>query len=114
MRMRHDPGKTLDTYFRRLNKVIKDLEGQGYKAKDDLTMAVMLDGLPPEYKSAQTFIESSEDIGYTQAKRILIQQEVALAAKMATSNVVNYINSRSGRQNSKVAAEGWGDHQGLQ
>ncbi len=106
MRMWHEPGETLDAYFRRLDKVVKDLEGQGYTAEDDLTMAVMLDGLLPKYKSAQTFIKSSKNITYMQAKQILIQWEATLAAKEATSDAVNYANSKGRHRHGKGAVTG--------
>ncbi len=101
MCMKHEHSEALNAYFWCIDKVIQDLGNQDFQVPDDLMMAVMLDRLPAEYELAQTFIESTEDVTYAQAKCILIQQEAVLAAKESAADAVNYANSKGGQWSDK-------------
>ncbi len=85
--IRRKPDKEIEVFFTRIKATQAELEESGMVASPAYQLLAILDGLPPEYDTVRTVIESEDRIDVERAKRLIRQQDGMFTAHSQVTSV---------------------------
>ena len=77
-------GGRMDSYLRAVREKISELSTVGLKLKDDIKLAIILNGLPKRYRYLVVSLEKQEKIDFDELTARLLEEELKINPPITT------------------------------
>jgi len=97
----------MDEYLRAVREKMSELATIGTKLEDDVKLALILNGLPEQYRYLVVNLEQQENIDFDELSARLIEEERKLGGGSGTGSVAMYsAASKKGNRNHQARVDG--------